>query len=508
MRIIVFVTLAAGIALAETPVDFQRQVRPILSDNCFHCHGPDRTTRRANLRLDTREGAFAPRKQGAAIVPGQPAASLILERIRHQDPARVMPPPQSHKKISAQQQQILTRWIAQGAPWQEHWAFQQPAKPSLPTVRNTQWPRSPLDQLLLARIEAAGLTPAPEADRRTLARRLALDLTGLPPQPADVEAFVTDPAPDAYEKLVDRDLASPQYGEHRARFWLDAARYADTHGLHVDNYREMWPYRDWVIQAFNRNLRFDQFVLWQVAGDLLPNRTMEQQIASGFQRCNVTTNEGGVIPDEVQAMYDKDRADTTGAVFLGMTVGCASCHDHKFDPISQKDFYALTAFYRNTLQRPLDGNIYDTPPVLLVPRPEDRSRWQSLPADEAAARTAIEAARTAAAPGFNAWFTKGRYKKVKLPVAGELFRLPAGEMSFEAKQSRELPSQPLFARNRPFSIAVRFFLPKSTESLTVLSHLQRYPEDKARGISVEVNDRRPFLRLVGDDNKAIQVRGT
>ncbi|MBZ2176410.1 MAG: DUF1553 domain-containing protein [Acidobacteria bacterium] len=270
----------------------------------------------------------------------------------------------------------------------------------------------------------------------------------------------------------------------------------------------MWPYRDWVIQAFNRNLRFDQFVLWQVAGDLLPNRTMEQQIASGFQRCNVTTNEGGVIPDEVQAMYDKDRADTTGAVFLGMTVGCASCHDHKFDPISQKDFYALTAFYRNTLQRPLDGNIYDTPPVLLVPRPEDRSRWQSLPADEAAARAAIAAARTAAAPGFNAWFTKGRYKKVKLPVAGELFRLPAGEMSFEAKQSRELPSQPLFARNRPFSIAVRFFLPKSTESLTVLSQLQRYPEDKARGIAVEVNDRRPFLRLVGDDNKAIQVRGT
>ncbi|MCX6588786.1 MAG: DUF1553 domain-containing protein [Acidobacteria bacterium] len=508
MRIIVSLTLAAAVALAETPVDFQRQVRPILSDNCFHCHGPDRTTRMANLRLDTREGAFAPRKQGAAIVPGQPAASLILERIRHQDPARVMPPPQSHKKISDQQQQILTRWIAQGAPWQEHWAFQQPAKPSLPTVRDTRWPSSPLDQLLLARIEAAGLTPAPEADRRTLARRLALDLTGLPPQPADVEAFVTDPAPDAYEKLVDRFLASPQYGEHRARFWLDAARYADTHGLHVDNYREMWPYRDWVIQAFNRNLRFDQFVLWQVAGDLLPNRTMEQQIASGFQRCNVTTNEGGVIPDEVQAMYDKDRADTTGAVFLGMTVGCASCHDHKFDPISQKDFYALTAFYRNTLQRPLDGNIYDTPPVLIVPRPADEARWQSLPADEAAARTAIESVRAAAAPAFHTWFTKGRHKKVKLPVAGELFRLPAGELTFDAKQTRELPSQPLFARNRPFSIAVRFFLPKTTENLTVLSQLERYPEDKARGIAVEVNDRRPFLRLVGDDNKAIQVRGS
>ena len=508
MRSVVLFTLAAGVALAQTPVDFQREVRPILSDNCFHCHGPDRTTRMANLRLDTRDGAFAARRKGAAIVPGKPEESLILQRINHKDPALLMPPPQSHKQISPQQRATLKRWIEQGAPWQEHWAFQQPVKPSLPSVKNTQWLRSPLDQMLLARMEAAGLGPAPEADRRTLARRLALDLTGLPPRPADVDAFVADASPDAYEKLVDRYLASPEYGEHRARFWLDAARYADTHGLHIDNYREMWPYRDWVIQAFNKNLRFDQFVLWQVAGDLLPNRTMEQQIASGFQRCNVTTNEGGVIPDEVQAMYDKDRADTTGAIFLGMTVGCASCHDHKFDPISQKDFYALTAFYRNTLQKPLDGNIYDTPPVLIVPAAADRTRWANLPAAEKAAQERLEAAKAGAAPGFAEWFRKGRHRKVKLPVAGEAFRLPAGEMSFEAKQTRELPNQPLFARGQAFSIAVRFYLPKSTENLTVLSQLERYPEDKARGIAVEINDRRPFLRLVGDENKGIQVRGT
>ena len=507
LRVVLFI-LAPLFALAQTPVDFQREIRPILSDNCFHCHGPDHSTRMANLRLDTRDGLFSSRKKSAPIVPGKPLESLLLQRIAHANPALQMPPPQTHKTISAKQRETLARWVEQGAPWQEHWAFAQPAKPSLPSVRATAWPRNPVDQILLARIEAAGLAPAPEADRRTLARRLSLDLTGLPPQPADVEAFVADPSPDAYDKLIDRYLATPEYGEHRARFWLDAARYADTHGLHIDNYREMWPYRDWVIQAFNKNLSFDQFILWQVAGDLLPNRTMEQQIASGFQRCNVTTNEGGVIPDEVQAMYDKDRADTTGAVFLGLTIGCATCHDHKFDPISQKDFYAMTAFYRNTLQKPLDGNIYDTPPILVIPRPEDRARWANLPEVEKAAEAHLAEAKSAAAPAFTEWFRRGKFKGVKAPVEGESFRLPAGEKQFVAKQALELPNQPLFARAQPFSIAVRFFLPKSEANLTVLSQLQRLPDDKARGIAVEINDRRPFLRLVGDDNKAIQIRGT
>ncbi len=509
MRRVVFFTLAPLLALALPPVDFQREIRPILSDNCFHCHGPDHSTRMANLRLDTRDGLFSARKKSAPIVPGKPLESLLLQRITHANPALLMPPPHTHKTISAKQRETLTRWIEQGAPWQEHWAFAQPAKPSLPSVRNTTWPRTPIDQLLLARIEAAGLTPAPEADRRTLARRLSLDLTGLPPSPADVEAFVADPSPDAYDKLVDRYLATPQYGEHRARFWLDAARYADTHGLHIDNYREMWPYRDWVIQSFNKNQPFNEFILWQIAGDLLPNRSTEQQIASGFQRNNVTTNEGGSIPDEVQAMYDKDRADTTGAVFLGLTIGCATCHDHKFDPISQKDFYAMTAFYRNTLQKPLDGNIYDTPPILIVPRPEDRAGWASLPEVEKAAVVRLAEAKSAATPAFAKWFRRAKYKAIKLPVEGELFHLPAGEKQFVAKQTQELPNQPLFARAQPFSIAVRFFLPKTTETnLTVLSQLQRLPDDKARGIAVEVNDRRPFLRLVGDDNKAIQIRGT
>ncbi|MFN0170747.1 MAG: DUF1549 domain-containing protein, partial [Bryobacteraceae bacterium] len=359
-------------------VDFQREVRPILSDSCFACHGPDKGTRLANLRLDTREGAMERRKNGAPIIPGKPDASLVWQRIVAEKAAQRMPPPYSHKTLTEKQKDVLKRWIAQGAPWKEHWSFVAPVRPAPPAIRNKAWVRNPIDQFVLARLENAGLSPAPEADRRTLARRVALDLTGLPPEPEDVEAFVNDPSKDAYEKLIDRYLSSPHYGEHRAKYWLDAARYADTHGIHVDNYREVWPYRDWVIRAFNRNLKFDRFTLEQVAGDLLPNRTLDQQIASGFHRCNVTTNEAGVIIEEVEAIYAKDRVDTTGTVFLGLTVGCATCHDHKFDPLSARDFYSMAAFFRNTTQNAMDGNIPDTPPVIVVPRDEDRERWPEV----------------------------------------------------------------------------------------------------------------------------------
>ncbi|HCC57255.1 MAG TPA: hypothetical protein DEQ47_08310, partial [Solibacterales bacterium] len=295
---------------ASTGVDFQRQVRPILSDNCFLCHGPDPSTRMANLRLDTREGAMGMRKNGAPIVPGKPEESLAIKRIFAEKPAMRMPPVYSHRSLTPEQKDTLRRWIEQGAPWKEQWAFIAPVRPQLPAIKAKQWPRNPIDNFILAKLEAKGLEPAPEADRRTLIRRVALDLTGLPPAPAEVEAFLKDKSPQAYEKVVDRMLASPRYGEHRARYWLDAARYADTQGIHMDNYREMWPYRDWVINAFNRNLPFNQFTIEQIAGDLLPNATLEQKVASGFHRCNVTTDEGGSIPEEVAAMYAKDRADT------------------------------------------------------------------------------------------------------------------------------------------------------------------------------------------------------
>src|SRR6185295_4774545 len=310
----------------DDAIRFNRDIRPILAGACFQCHGPDPGGRKAKLRFDREEGFFGAREGGPTVVKNQPDKSPLYLRLVTKDPEEVMPPPKSHKVLKAEEKEKIRKWIAQGAPWEPHWAFIKPERPALPVVKNAKWVRNPVDAFILARLEAVGLTPAPEADRRTLARRLSLDLTGLPPEPELVEAFLADASADAYEKLVDKLLASPRYGEHRARYWMDAARYADTHGIHVDNYREMWPYRDWVIQAFNRNLSFDRFTIEQLAGDLLPERSLEEQVASGFQRCGVSTNEGGSILDEVTAMYAKDRADTTGTVWLGLTVGCATCH--------------------------------------------------------------------------------------------------------------------------------------------------------------------------------------
>jgi hypothetical protein len=283
----------------------------------------------------------------------------------------------------------------------------------VPAVKNQAWVRNPIDSFILARLESEGLAPAPEADRRTIARRLALDLTGLPPEPAVVEAFVADPHPDAYERLVDALLVSLEWGEHRGRHWLDYARYADTHGIHFDNYREMWTYRQWVVNAFNRNMPFDQFTILQLAGDLVsdhgPNATPEQildnKIASGFNRCNMTTNEGGVIAEEYLVLYTRDRTETTSAVWLGLTTGCAVCHDHKFDPLSQKEFYELSAFFNNTTQAAMDGNIHDTPPTLVVPKPEDRQRFAAVEKELAAGRAAVEARKRDARPDFDRWIS-------------------------------------------------------------------------------------------------------
>jgi hypothetical protein len=522
-------------AQAKRQVDFQREVRPILSDACFACHGPDKGTRMADLRLDTREDATAPRKNGAAIVPGKPEASLLWKRIVEEKPARRMPPPYSHKTLTSQQREVLKRWIEQGAPWREHWSFVPPVRPALPPVKRKDWVRTPIDRFILARLEAANLSPAPEADRRTLARRVALDLTGLPPRPEEVEAFVNNPAPDAYEKLIDRYLSSPRYGEHRAKYWLDAARYADTHGIHVDNYREMWPYRDWVIKAFNRNLPFDVFTIEQLAGDLLPDRTLDQQIASGFHRCNVTTNEAGVIIEEVEAIYAKDRADTTGAVFLGLTVGCASCHDHKFDPISMKDFYSLTAFFRNTTQNAMDGNIPDTPPVVVVPRDEDRERWLAVNRNEAAVREALKQRLHSPGEKFAAWLREGAYRRIVSPLApgaeltylawaGEQVealhagRVPLREgvtvgespvpgqpaLRFAKGASLEIPRVDALDGDRAFSLAVWFFFPTNEDTFVLAS--QSDPNDKGRGWTIEIGARVSLLRLAGDEGKAITIR--
>src|SRR5581483_5933945 len=280
---------------------------------------------------------------------------------------------------------------------------------------------------ILAKLEALGLAPAPEADRRTLARRLSLDLTGLPPEPEVVDAFLADASPDAVEKLADRLMDSPRYGEHRARFWMDAARYADTHGLHFDNFRDIWPYRDWIIGAFNRNLPFDQFTIEQLAGDLLPAPTEEQIVATGFHRCNITTNEGGTIPEENLANYARDRVETTSWVWLGLTSNCAVCHDHKFDPITMRDFYSMSAYFRNTTQGALDGNVRDTAPVLVLPRAEDEKRYKALPSEIEAAKATIAERKKALRADFDRWLESATAEDWDAEVAkiGEpSFRLP------------------------------------------------------------------------------------
>jgi Protein of unknown function (DUF1553)/Protein of unknown function (DUF1549)/Concanavalin A-like lectin/glucanases superfamily/Planctomycete cytochrome C len=405
---------------AGGPPEYNRDIRPILAENCFACHGPDSAARKAQLRLDRREEAV----KTEVIVPGKPDQSSLIVRIFSDDPAERMPPTKSHKKLTAVQKDALRRWISAGADYQPHWSFIPPKRPELPAVKNSGWVRNPIDRFILAELEKRGLQTAPEADRRTLARRLSLDLTGLPPAPADVEAFVNDKADDAYERYVDKLLASPHWGEHRGRYWLDGARFADTHGIHFDNYREIWAYRDWVIDAFNRNLTFDRFTIEQLAGDLLPNRTLEQQVASGFNRCNITTNEGGAISEEYLVLYTRDRTETTSQVWLGLTTGCAVCHDHKFDPLSQKEFYGLAAFFNNTTQQGMDGNIKDTPPTILVPRLEDKPRWTAVGKELAEARKQAEVRKQAARPDFENWLTSAKAETIRelIPSAGLRFR--------------------------------------------------------------------------------------
>lgn len=406
---------------------YNRDIRPILAENCFACHGPDSAARKADLRLDRPAEATAMRGSRAAIVRGNPAASELVHRISGDGP--VMPPAATHKTLTPTQIALLKRWIAEGAEYEVHWAYQVPRRPALPAVKDARWCRNPIDRFVLARLEREGLHPAPEADRRTLARRLSLDLTGLPPDPAEVDRFVMDRAPDAYERLVDRWMATPQWGEHRARFWLDAARYADTHGIHFDNYREMWSYRDWVIRAFNQNMPFDRFTLEQLAGDLLPNATLDQRVASGFNRCNITTNEGGAIAEEYLVLYDRDRTETTSQVWLGTTAGCAVCHDHKFDPLTQREFYSLAAFFNNTTQAAMDGNVKDTAPTIIVPMPEDRARFDSLAGEIAAARKETETRRAAARPDFERWLAspKAREAGGTIPEDGLRLHLPLNE---------------------------------------------------------------------------------
>jgi mono/diheme cytochrome c family protein len=367
----VLLGLSSRALSAEAPVDYNRDIRPILSKNCFACHGQDDGHRAAKLRLDRRATAVLPRKRGAAIVPSAPDKSLLIARVTAADEDERMPPMQSGNSLNAAQIATLKRWIAQGAPYAEHWAFLKPKRWPLPTVRHRAWPRNGLDYFVLARLEKDGLKPMAEADRYALLRRLSLDLRGLPPTPAETEAFIKDTSADAYEKAVDRFLDDAAYGERWARMWLDLARYADSAGYGSDPLRpHIWRYRDWVIDAFNRNLPYDRFTIEQIAGDLLPNPTIEQKIATAFHRNTMTNTEGGTDDEEFRVAAVKDRVDTTLQVWMGLTVGCAKCHSHKYDPITQREYYSFYAFFNQTA----DNDQPDERPTLPAPSAEDREK--------------------------------------------------------------------------------------------------------------------------------------
>ncbi len=472
-------------------VEFNRDIRPILQETCFQCHGPDSAARKANLRLDKRDAAI----EAEAIAPGKPDDSALLDRIYSDDPEEVMPPPSTKKKLTAEQKELLKNWIAQGAEYQPHWSFLPPKRPELPAVKDASWVRNPIDRFILSKLEEKGLKPAPEADRRTLARRLSLDLNGLPPVPADVEVFVHDQSPNWYEKYVDKLLASPRWGEHRSRYWLDVARYADTHGIHFDNYREMWSYREWVIKAFNANMPFDQFTIEQMAGDLLPNRTLEQQIASGFNRCNITTNEGGAIDEEYLVLYARDRTETVSQVFLGLTTGCAVCHDHKYDPISQKEFYELSAFFNNNQQAAMDGNIPNTPPAVVVPTATDRPRWEALVAELSTTKTKADERRKVAKDEFDKWFATSTPETFDAQISTEGQKLRARLNDRDAAMPTGPTTAPIlelsesgdFEKDQAFSYGAWVKFSKGDTSGSLIARMDDQHEHRGWDLWVEGN---------------------
>jgi len=372
-------------------IDYNRDVRRILSDKCFTCHGPDGEQRQAGLRLDQQESAFAKLESGeTAIVPGKPDESELIHRITTDDEFTRMPPPESEKQLSAAEIETLKKWIAAGGAYQKHWSFITPTRPELPAVDRPGFVQNPIDQFILKKLEETKLSPNPQASKESLIRRVTFDLTGLPPTIEEIDAFLQDNSPNAYEKVVDRLLSSPRFGEHMARYWLDAARYGDTHGLHLDNERSIWLYRDWVIDAFNENKPFDEFTVEQLAGDLLPNPTIDQKIATGFNRCNVTTSEGGSIAEEYLVRYAVDRVETTSTVFMGMTMGCAVCHDHKYDPFTMTDFYSMFAYYYSLKEKAMDGNALLPPPTIKVPTEEQTQQMEAYNTQIAALKKEIK----------------------------------------------------------------------------------------------------------------------
>ena len=356
MKLLTITILLLGTYLlhAEDP-DFNSEVRPILASNCFQCHGPDVKARKAKLRLDQREGATRDLGGYRAVSPGQPTESELMKRILSDDPEEIMPPPKTKKNLTIEQKEILRKWITSGADYQDHWAFVRPKKPKVPEIANGHRVKNNIDRFVLARLKLEELEPAAEASPETLIRRVSFSLTGLPPTLEEIDTFLADKAPNAYNNMVDRYLNSPAYGEHMARHWLDLARYADSNGYQYDTERQQWVWRDWVINSYNSNKPFNEFTIEQLAGDLLPQANEHQRLATGFNRNHGITIEGGIIDEEYRTEYVMDRVVTTSQVWMALTMGCARCHDHKFDPISQKEFYQVFHFFNQVPERGANG---------------------------------------------------------------------------------------------------------------------------------------------------------
>jgi hypothetical protein len=497
-----FVLLLSPLALFA--VDFNRDIRPILSDNCFTCHGPDEKRRMANLRLDDKDGgAFR------AITRGDAAHSQLYLRVSSNKKGMQMPPT---GLLSEKQIALIKQWIDEGAKWETHWAYAPPKPQKPPAVQEKDWVRNPVDNFILARLEKEQLKPSAEASKATLLRRVTLDLTGLPPTPAELDSFLADKAPDAYEKRVDQLLASPRYGEKMAMQWLDLARYADTHGYHIDSHRDMWHWRDWVIQAFNKNMPYDQFTVEQLAGDLLPNPTTDQKLATGFNRNHMINFEGGAIPEEYQNEYVIDRLEATTTVWMGMTMGCARCHDHKYDPISQRDFYRFYAFFNTIPEKGLDGRAGNAAPLLQLPDNQQAAKLEKVTAGITAREKILDEKEVTAmlekwnpelpAPSREALLahyqfdgglsdSSGNYRDARY-VVGESTYAPgpvnkAGD--FDAQTQVDFGSFAHLESSRPFSLS---FWMRNTgrDPMTVLEK-----KDQSRGYELTLDEAIPIGNL-------------
>lgn len=520
---------------AQGRIDFDRDVRPILAENCLTCHGFDEGTRMAGLRLDTLQGAAATLPSGRqAVVAGNAAASELIKRVTAHGAAQ-MPPGGEEKRLSAQQVELLRSWIDSGARFEEHWAFKSPVRPPLPAVKQAGWVRNPIDRFILQGLEREGLRPSPEADRVTLIRRLSLDLTGLPPTPAEVNHFLSDLSGGAYERLVDRLLASPHYGERMAMDWLDLARYADTHGYHIDSHRDMWLWRDWVVGAFNRNLPYDQFVVEQLAGDLLPGATLDQKVATGFNRNHPINFEGGAIPEEYHAAYIFDRIDTTSTAFLGLTMRCAQCHDHKYDPLTQREFYQFYALFNNVPEEGLDGRTGNAKPFVPVPDAAQKKQLASIQARIESLEAGRKNFLAASTEAREAWQKEASvihppaldsslaaHYSFEEDQGGLLYdgsgRQSAGEiegtatlaegrlgraLKLDGKSTVALGAEPALAHDRPFSFGA-WIQPEGAGAMTVLSRLDE--ENKLRGWDLYLSGGKAFVHLIHEwEGSAIRV---